>query len=1167
MDRAFIVIFTYVAMLTTGCIVDDSEEEPAIPKQEDQPLPTDTEWARYALIGGIDLWEDFTEEKIAALLDERKAQGVTVVEADSGLSQYLTDEQFESQLNLMRLTVKLARERGLKVVWYYPSLEVLTDDAVNNPSMAKDHPDWLQIGMDGRPNVFVGTKEFWVDEGTESAWMCPNGPYRDYYLDRIRRMAKTGLDGIWPDVPLFMDTAVMWNCVNDACKTKFREATKDADHPDGLETPTSPDINDPVFRRWLHWRHETIDDFIRAIIKAAKEVSPNIFIAVETFTMDYLDAMDKGLDGTYQRDIPGFTHVWEIDSVSNTGGMKCALPDDWTSKIAMFKFARGVDNTSPSWAFSYGNEPLDAGLVMAEAFAAQVNPYELKTPHMLSTVGHDFRTRWFGWAKEHLSEIYDSKSNAQVAIVFSSASRDYQDDQADGFGLYATADVQCGPDPDWWATGPGDSAYTKVHLGDYRGMAKLLVHAHIPFDIVPSQALSKERLARYKVVILPAMKAMALSEVEAVKEWVAAGGVLIVTGREPSLMDEYGTVLSDLSLSPVLGIHLKESLTLPSRLSAFGAGRVYWYADLLGQNYFDPELFKEDGHFSFNEVTRIIRLAGADPIWTDAPKNVHFETYISQTGDALYLHIVNFTGLVAPMVLSPVTITVELRPPEGRHASSIEATSPTEGAEVGPITFETTLFGRARFRLRVDQYTMLKVMLADGAQGLSPITPSQITDKSLKDAAEAAWAFIKNRMRDPKLEDPYNYGVFTNLADTNTSSEQYAYGHNVTSEHMGLTLLCAAAMGDRETFNGAARYVRDVMRSPFLGLVNWAIDKDTLKPLVQVDDPSGPPVNGNAPLDDFRVIRGLLLGHRVFGEDWYLKLARELSTGLRFTSVTDTDSDTAALFEEYPEGVVGYAYDWVETAPPHTGQGLLNVSPIPINYCDLAAIDELAPIDPWWSGVSEGCARLMLAAEIGGPQTPSGLFYGSYDPTTKTFSGDFEMPDAAQGKFIKSIQSLWTALHLARYGMSPGEIKGLAFEAALRALNFFRSFYETHGRIPEYLTFDGNDVPNCVVSPTTTPCLYYSQPGVAYAGDDENLFEGEPRIYALLAKLAYELGDANLAKELVFSKILPFQDTDPSSPNHGNIGAELAGDRLAEAWNILESILAILEVSGSGLLL
>jgi hypothetical protein len=522
------------------------------------------------------------------------------------------------------------------------------------------------------------------------------------------------------------------------------------------------------------------------------------------------------------------------------------------------------------------------------------------------------------------------------------------------------------------------------------------------------------------------------------------------------------------------------------------------------------------------------------------------------------------------MVSSPATFTVELRLPQGKHAASIQAASPTEGAEVGAIAFDTLSFGRARFTIKVDQYTLLTVRLADGTTGLDPVQVVPVADPTLKSAADASWAFVKSKMRDPSFPDPHGFGVFSNQADVTVNTEQYAYGHNVTSENVGLMLLAAAARGDRDTFDGTARYVRDVMRSPFLGVVNWAVDKTTRQPMVQVDDPLDPSINGNAPLDDFRVIRGLLLGHRVFGDAWYLDLARELGIGLRWTSVTDTDNEVSAAFPDYPDGLAAYAFNWIETAAPHTGAGYLDHEPLPIDYCDLAAIDALVPIDTWWDGVAASCARMMLAAEVGAPAAPSGIFHGSYYASSKSFSGDFEMPDAAQGRLVKAIQTLWTALHLARYGMSgtagapDAATRSSALAAAKRGLSFFAEFYGANGRVPEYLTFEGGDAANCLVDPLADPCLSYTQPGVVNDGDEESEYEGEPRIYALLARLAYELGDATLARKVVVERILPFQDVTPTSASFGNIGGDLAGDRLAEAWNNLEPILAIHEISGSG---
>ena len=65
------------------------------------------------------------------------------------------------------------------------------------------------MGIDGALNAFVGSLEVWVKSDEESAWIDPNGPYRDVYLNRVRRLAQTRLDGVWVDV-LFMDTGAVW---------------------------------------------------------------------------------------------------------------------------------------------------------------------------------------------------------------------------------------------------------------------------------------------------------------------------------------------------------------------------------------------------------------------------------------------------------------------------------------------------------------------------------------------------------------------------------------------------------------------------------------------------------------------------------------------------------------------------------------------------------------------------------------------------------------------------------------------------------------------------------------------------------------------------------------------------------------------------------------------
>ncbi len=518
--------------------------------------PPPSDWASVATVGGAALDRRDDETEWVAILNRLVQENVTVVEADSSLSEYLTDADFEGELAMMRRFSELAHERNLKVVWYYPSLEVITADGETaEHSMYKDHPDWVQLGLDEQdptrfaPNVFYGSKVFWVDPGAESAWMCHLSGYRDYLFERIRKVAQTGVDGVWLDVPLFNDIVGKWACYHELDQAKFRQDT-------GYEIPRlkaaggSLDALDPAWRVWVHWRHREVDQFLRDVLATARSVNPRFQLVVETVTMDYNAALLEGLDGSFAGPDAGYWHVWEVDALSDTNAMFHANEDDWASLIAMFKFGRGVDQGRAAWAFTYGDRPDDAEAVLAEALAAQVCPYELKIPEMTTTVGHDYRARVFGWIRRHEDDLFRSTSAARVAVVHSSASRDYRDGPcvlgqgpADnkycGVSLFATWNR---PDPDlaWWTSDQDDSVYRAPYLGEYRGLVKALVRLHVPFDVVPAGRLPSTSLTGYDLLLLPDPLAVSDEQAAALDAFVRAGGHLVMTGSDQGTLDERG---------------------------------------------------------------------------------------------------------------------------------------------------------------------------------------------------------------------------------------------------------------------------------------------------------------------------------------------------------------------------------------------------------------------------------------------------------------------------------------------------------------------------------------------------------------------------------------------------------------------------------------------------
>jgi len=105
---------------------------------------------------------------------------------------------------------------GVQYLIYVALLEYVTPDLDQDgdgrvdpekagASLAIQHPDWLQIGISGRRAVFYGTQPgmpFWVCPSCEDAWVTPaHLEFRKLALRQARELARTGIDGIWLDVP------------------------------------------------------------------------------------------------------------------------------------------------------------------------------------------------------------------------------------------------------------------------------------------------------------------------------------------------------------------------------------------------------------------------------------------------------------------------------------------------------------------------------------------------------------------------------------------------------------------------------------------------------------------------------------------------------------------------------------------------------------------------------------------------------------------------------------------------------------------------------------------------------------------------------------------------------------------------------------------------------
>jgi hypothetical protein len=688
-------------IVNLGCVDRETAESPA--NIED--------WARLARIGGFAIDPEMAEQEVLALMATRQAERVSVLEVDSGLSFYMTDAGFQAQLAFLDRVATMAQERNMRAVVYYPSLEVLTENGETiAQTMFKEHPDWVQHGIDGAPNVFYGSQEVWVEPGMESAWMSPNTSYREYYINRIRQLAATNLDGVWVDVPIYLGTGAPWSGAEPAAAVAFNAWSKGRGlgGSSGYQLPAAVNWDDPVFLAWIRWRHENLADFLNTIRQAAHEVNPNFVVIIENFPADYMDATETGLDGNFRRSNQNYLRVWEIDSVSNTKAMHWASIDGFSNKLTMYKWARAVDRENPSWAFSYGYQPLDAGLTMAAVVTSGVAPFESQTPEMTLTVDSLFRARWFGFIRDHQQALLGTPRSAKVGIWYSSSTRDYQDYKVGGgYGMYITT-VPPADDPDWWATEPGDSALPKPHLGGYRGAAHALIKMHVPFKVIADPGNPASELVDVKFLWLPSVASISDAAADSIKNFVSNGGVVLATGEVPGTLDEMGqarvvSVFQDL-------FNFATGEAPEGRTNPYGKGVAIYNPDVRGSDLFasvsDPEKANED----LSTVGELLRTHIQDDLVVNAPDGVHIE--IGKASDTQhYLYVINYSGLQQPLVASPQNIGIDYRAPAGYSVASASVATPDASGQSGSLSIQQKANQYYGLNLSVDQFALITLFL------------------------------------------------------------------------------------------------------------------------------------------------------------------------------------------------------------------------------------------------------------------------------------------------------------------------------------------------------------------------------------------------------------------------------------------------------------------------
>jgi hypothetical protein len=315
----------------------------------------------------------------------------------------------------------------------------------------------------------------------------------------------TGIDGLWVD-QAYLQASVgshhdLWPSTDPCSVAAFKAATN-------LPLPRRIDWDDPIFRRWIVWRHEQIAEYLRAELQTARAVNPEIFLLHENSSVDSGRSTYVAADPTSLLGVAGAATAHEVETIADrmdrgATGMQGATLEQWLAFRTMIAFARAADRGKPSWVLTYGCKERDSAQLAGFVLAEGANFYENKGPQMADSVGRRWRTTLFGWIAAHADDFYGVDSVAEVGLLYGPRNRDLLDAVA----------------------GEPYDAADSIHFAAYRAAARELYKAHVPFDVVIDTDI--EHFAHYRVLIAPNLDLMSDATAAALRSF---GGKLITIG-------------------------------------------------------------------------------------------------------------------------------------------------------------------------------------------------------------------------------------------------------------------------------------------------------------------------------------------------------------------------------------------------------------------------------------------------------------------------------------------------------------------------------------------------------------------------------------------------------------------------------------------------------------
>lgn len=386
----------------------------------------------------------------------------------------------------------------------------------------KKFPDWFKKDVDQNPVKTTYTRPVLYES-------CYSGHYRNEYANEfVSYVIKNyAVDGIWHNAP-----GVNGICYCPRCQAAYKTAV-------GKDIPVLQAASLSEFDDYMLWKAQAADQYMDRIKKTVKTFGEEKAYTAEVFSIYGVgQRIESGIDLDSAR--KHFDILVSVAFLTENGQSESFPYENLNYGNTIIKFLKSMVPDREAVVMYGGNgtshrlvidPPVDLKIWLWEILSAGGrfwNCYFTNVP----TLTHDNRNAYneseayhFVKANEKILEQHIPVAN--VGIYYSRPTRlSYREklEEGDRFG------------------------------SEVRGVETVMMENHIPHDFILDDQISKERLEKYNLVILPNVRCMSKKEMELLKNYVDHGGNLLAT-YATSLYDTNGKERQDYGLAQLFGVH------------------------------------------------------------------------------------------------------------------------------------------------------------------------------------------------------------------------------------------------------------------------------------------------------------------------------------------------------------------------------------------------------------------------------------------------------------------------------------------------------------------------------------------------------------------------------------------------------------------------------------